>query len=156
MMHHLLRPSTGVTLLVLVTCAALGACRAAPPGPGAQAATPLHYSERLRSLMQRMNALLYERNQTELEIDKERLERARELASAAATLAREVGSEGLPGSVDETARASFAGLAQELAATAAELDALAAARRYSELSPQMERVAHVCATCHLRSRDRSP
>ncbi len=155
-MHHRLRPSAGITLLVLLACAALGACRAAPPGPGPEASTPLHYSERLRSLMQRMNALLYERNQTELEVDKERLERARELATAAATLAREVGGEGLAASTGEPAREAFAGLAQELAAAAAELDALAAARRYSALSPQMERVAHVCATCHLRFRDRSP
>ena len=82
------RSSTCVALLVLLASAALGACRAAPPSAvSAQASTPLHYSERLRGLMQRMNALLYERNQTELEVDKERLERARELASAAATLA---------------------------------------------------------------------
>jgi len=151
------RSSTCVALLVLLASAALGACRAAPPSAvSAQASTPLHYSERLRGLMQRMNALLYERNQTELEVDKERLERARELASAAATLAGEVGADGLPASADDAARKAFAGLAQELAAAAAQLDALAAARRYSELSPQMERVAHACATCHLRFRDRSP
>jgi len=155
-MRYRLRPSTCIALLVLLASGALGACRAAPPSAGAQAPAPLHYSERLRSLMQRMNALLYERNQTELEVDKERLERARELASAAATLAREVGTEGLTANADAAARESFASLAQELAAAAAQLDALAAARRYSELSPQMERVAHACAACHLRFRDRNP
>lgn len=105
--------------------------------------------------MQRMDALLYERNQSELEIDKERLRRARELAAAARELATEIGTtapEDL--GADAAARREFTALAQALGEAAASLDALATARRYAELPAQMERVAHRCVACHLRFRDR--
>ncbi|MEQ8663472.1 MAG: hypothetical protein RLW62_21855, partial [Gammaproteobacteria bacterium] len=105
-------------VVLLVTL--LGACHATPPAsvvtpaPAASVTTPaagaqtVHFSARLRALMQRMNAMLYERNQTELEIDKERLARARELADAAATLAREASLNGPPGIADPGAREDFA------------------------------------------------
>ncbi|MCP5199861.1 MAG: cytochrome c [Gammaproteobacteria bacterium] len=126
-------------------------------GGTATAAGSIHFSDRLRHLMQRMDTLLYERNQSELEIDRERLARARELASAATELAREVGADGAPGvPVGDPANAEFEAFVQALAAEAATLDRLAAARRYAELPAQMERLAHRCADCHLRFRDRGP
>ncbi|MEQ8230144.1 MAG: cytochrome c [Gammaproteobacteria bacterium] len=158
-LHHWRAPRAFAALAL----GAVAACQAPPAGPVTPAPTAqqmpaqtVHHSARLRELMQRMNAMLYERNQTELEIDKQRLDRARELAAAAATLAHEASVIGPPGAADASAREDFTHHAHALANAAAELDALAAARRYSELSPQMERVAHVCADCHLRFRVRAP
>ncbi|MEQ8660239.1 MAG: cytochrome c, partial [Gammaproteobacteria bacterium] len=75
---------------------------------------------------------------------------------AAATLAREASLNGPPGLADPGAREDVARYAHQLASAAAALDALAAAHRYTELSPQMERVAHACAACHVRFRVRAP
>ncbi|MGE0483943.1 MAG: hypothetical protein AB7Q81_07375 [Gammaproteobacteria bacterium] len=134
--------------------AALALTLASATAPVADEA--VHFSERLRHLMQRMNALLHERNQSELEIDRERLARARELAVAATELAGEAAAIGPPAGADATAQDAFTVLARALADEAAELDRLAAASRYAELPAQMERVAHRCADCHLRFRDRAP
>lgn len=115
----------------------------------------IHFSDRLQQLMRRMNTLVYDRNQTELALDRERLERARELASAARELAAEAGAAP-PTSLDADTRREFMDYAHALAGEAARLDELAAARRFSELAAQMERVGHQCAACHLRFRVRTP
>jgi len=124
-------------------------------GGAADAAGSTHYSDALQQLMRRMDALVYDRNETELALDRERLERAHELAAAAAELAAET-SAAPPASLDDAGRREFLAHAQALAAEAAVLDALAGARRYAELAPQMERVGHQCAACHVRFRVRVP
>jgi len=141
-------------LASLVFCAvSLSACAQTSPMP----ADSVHFSDHLKRLMRRMNTLIYERNLSELEVDRERLERARELAAAATALAEEAGAaEGSLRGTDDAERREFTRLAHALAAEAAVLDELATAGRYGELSAQMQRVGEQCAACHLRFHVRTP
>ncbi|MGR8919360.1 MAG: hypothetical protein ACU85V_07060 [Gammaproteobacteria bacterium] len=133
------------TLLGLAT-----ACVAAPATTGAA----LHTGDELRQIMRRMNALAYERNLPELEVDKQRLANAIELARIAGQLAGDSAALRPPSAADEAARREFSTYAARLAAEAEHLGELAQARRYTELGAQMERVSHQCAACHLRFRPR--
>ena len=137
--------------LICILTAVFGATAVA----AADDAVSRHGSERLQQLMRRMDTLIYERNQSELEIDKERLRRARELADIALQLAGRA-SELRPDSATAAAAArEFNLYAQRLADEAIRLGEIAEQRRYAELSPQIERLGHQCAACHLRFRQRT-
>ncbi len=139
-----------VALAILVA-----AC--APPPRSAVAQAPVaagHHSDELQQLMRRMNDLLVERNQTELELDKQRLARARDLAASAVRLAANAGELAPSAAAGADAQREFTEYAHRLANEAALLGQLAEQRRYDALAPQMERVAHQCAACHLRFRQR--
>ena len=132
----------------LALCVAtLSACAQAP----AIATESVHFGDQIKHLMRRMNTLVHERNLSELEVDRERLERAHELAAAATALAAEAGVAGdsAPG-MNDAQRREFVRLAHALATEAAVLDELATAGRYGELSVQMQRVGDQCVACHRR------
>lgn len=134
----------------LALCAVtLSACAQAPTTPAAS----VHFSAQLKHIMRRMNTLIYERNLSELELDRERLERARELAAAATALAREAGApDDSAAGADGAEQREFARFAHALATEAALLDELATAGRYGELAAQMQRVGDQCVACHRRFR----
>lgn len=107
--------------------------------------------EALRERMRRMDALVFERVLTPLEIDHERMRRADEIAdlaselAAAATELATASRETLP---DDARRKRFLDNARRLGAEAAELRRLAAERRLGEVSAQIDRLGHTCAACH--------
>jgi len=106
----------------------------------------------LRALMRQMDEYVHERTETELELDKQRLARAGELAALARRLAAEAAALAPATSADAAGRARFVDNAHALADEAAELARVAEEGRYAELSPRLERLGHRCAACHVEFR----
>ncbi len=138
-----------VRRLLWVVFTVLSACAAPPPSTPLQAR---HHSSDLQQLMQRLNHLAYDRNQTELELDKVRLKRARDLAATASELAARASELRPERHADDNAHAAFTAAAEDLADAARDLGELAEQRRYDELAEQMRRVRHQCDSCHQRFR----
>lgn len=134
-----------------------GGCRApAADRPGLRsvdAPPALHAvsSERLRQIMQRMDSLMFERMQTELELDRQRLRHVRALAEAAAELERTV--DWIPGAVDDMGlspedRSRFLDLAGILRGEAGALRDRAEAGDLGALRHSLQRLESTCKACH--------
>ncbi len=154
------RSNTPVTRLasfcLLAAASALIACGATSTMPSARAPEPdpsqhVVRSERLRLLMRSMESLMHDRIQSDLELDKERLKQADELAEAAGELAAT--AEAIAGastyaSLDDAARARFDAFVVELQREASELQRLARDGQFAPSAAQFDRMRHVCAGCH--------
>jgi len=108
-------------------------------------------SEELRVIMRRMEALVYDRIQSDLALDKERLRQADELAATAGQLANAASaifSVSTYGTLDEPARRRFDAFAAELQREATELQRLAREGGIVVTAAQFERMSHACAGCH--------
>lgn len=114
--------------------------------------------ESMRTTMRRIEALMYERTMTELEVARERGRQAAriaaladELALAATRLAAEEPEVLGPGAdVDR-----FVANAEYLAAEAARLASLAEEGRFDALPAGLDRVVSACARCHVAYRPRA-
>jgi cytochrome c556 len=114
-------------------------------------------SEELRVIMRRMEALVYDRIQSELALDKERLRQADELAATAgelATTASSIFGASAYQMLDDAARQRFDAFAAELQREATELQRLAREGGIVASSAQFERMSHACAGCHSLYRAR--
>ncbi len=145
-----------------VLCACLATACAA-----GERRTPEHFSdgtpalhavqnERLRALMDEMNALLFERMPTELEIDRERRLKAAQIADVADTMARTVDGvvQSLPQlSLDAEEQTVFMVLANRLRQQVATLQAQARGNYIDLIPATMERIGATCDGCHQLFRD---
>lgn len=148
-------------VIALLTSNPLIAEDAALEAPASAAGPALHAvrSERVRQIMVRMNALLYERMYTALELDRER---ARQLAALADTAAELAGTaDAIPEALSDLdlpveERTTFQALANQLYTRALELQGLAAANRYHALDAAIERLNETCNACHSLFRNPIP
>jgi cytochrome c556 len=114
-------------------------------------------SEELRVIMRRMEALVYDRIQSDLALDKERLRQAGELAATAGKLASTASAifgASDYAALDDAARRRFDAFAAELQREAAELQRVAREGGFVASAAQFERMSHACAGCHSLYRAR--
>jgi cytochrome c556 len=115
--------------------------------PGAHAIQDV----RLRARMRELDALMYERMRTELELDRDRRRQAREIAAAAADLSRTVAAivataPGLPLTADEQVR--FLALAEQLRNRADRLREQAEQGQIDAIPGTLAEITAVCGSCH--------
>ncbi len=116
-------------------------------------------SARLRDVMVRLDALVYERMYTELDLDTERARHAGALADAAADLAGT--TDALPElagglALTDAEAGRFRDLANRLYSQAVEIQGLASREEYRQLRPAFERLQSTCGACHALFRDPPP
>lgn len=154
------RPSRAAVLILASTLSGAGAvgCSAAgeaPPAPAryGDGSPALHavQDRRLRELMQEMNALLFERMPTELELDRERRLKAAQIAAAAEAMARTVDdiAAALP-RLDLTPeeQAVFGIMAERLRERVATLLAQARANYIDGIPATLDAIGATCDGCH--------
>ncbi len=141
----------------------LGGCETAPRSPAIPLAEPgppqrhIVRSAELRLIMQRLEALMQDRVQSELALDMKRIDTADALADAAGELASaalSIATNAVTGSLDEAGRQQFHAYALELPREAEILRAAAAEHRFVASANQFERLSHACAGCHSLFRER--
>jgi cytochrome c556 len=108
-------------------------------------------SERLQSLMQQLNDLMFERMLTEVELDRERRERMREIAKAAAIMQQTV--QDIPKALPSLAlspkeRQSFLELSGQLGEQVALLKQEAERNDVDGVPKRLERIVATCNACH--------
>lgn len=118
-----------------------------PEEPGAHAIQ----DARLREKMRELDALMYERMRTELEIDRDRRRQAKEIAVVAADLSRTVAAivaaaPGLPLTADERSR--FLALAEELRIRVDRLREQAGQGQIDAIPGTLGEITAVCGSCH--------
>lgn len=153
---------TKLTTLILIT-AALTAC--APSGhraaaklteTGSPAALHAIDSNELRQLMNRMNALMFERNLTEQEMDSQRREVSSRVIAAANGVDRALDGviAALPRlNLDEGEQKTFHALALNLRGEALKLKAQAEANQVDDIPATLEKINATCTSCHVLFRD---
>ena len=146
-----------ILFLILVSLGA-GACQAPATVPAQSqyvdtrgAALHAVQNERLRAIMGEFNALMFEQMYTELELDRQRMRKARAIADAAAALNKTINE--LPGvlsSLQLTPEEQdiFRGLAQELQDQASQLEEYANRGEIETLRPMVLRMNTTCNACH--------
>lgn len=148
--------------LVIVTLA-LGGCETAPRSPLTPLAVPgspqrhVVRSAELRRIMQRLEALMQDRVQSDLALDMKRINTADALADVAGELAAaalSISTNGVTESLDEVGRQQFHAYALELQREAEILRAAAAEHRFVASANQFQRLNHACAGCHSLFRER--
>lgn len=143
---------------LLVSLSGLIACHATSTAqsrsaPGAKVENDVHVirSEKLRIIMRQMELIMYDRMQSDLELDKQRMRRAEEIAVTAGELAAAASaiSRASPyATLDDAERRRFDALAIELQRDAVELERLAREGQLVASAAQFERLSHACAACH--------
>lgn len=135
--------------------------RRKPEGTGQDGAPALHavQNDRLLELMNRMNALLFERMPTELEIDQERRRQAAEIAQVADAMAGTV--DEIVASLPQLALAEdentvFMVLAGRLREHVTTLQAQAHGNHIDGIPATVERMGATCDGCHQLFRDPAP
>lgn len=123
-----------------------------PKEPGAHAIQ----DARLREKMRELDALMYERMRTELEIDRDRRRQAKEIALAAVDLSRTVAAivtaaPGLPLTVDERSR--FLALAKQLRTWVDRLREQAEQGYIDAIPGILAEITAVCGSCHRLFRE---
>jgi hypothetical protein len=123
--------------------------------PGRAALQSLH-SEDIRKIMRRLNALAYEREYTELELDQIRDKNLRALAHAAEDL-MEI-SEQLPEILPDNQlsyeeQVTFKAMARQLHNETLNLLNTGSTKNYSEIKSGYLRLQQTCAACHNLFRD---
>ena len=124
--------------------------------PGKAAVQSLH-SEDIRKIMGRLHALAYEREYTELELDRIRHENLEALARAAAELVELSWKlpQILPDSrLTDEEQETFGAMASRLHAETMQLLDTYATDSYSELKSGYQRLQETCTACHNLFRDR--
>jgi cytochrome c556 len=111
---------------------------------------------RLRTLMNEMKALLFERMPTELEIDRERSRKAAQIADVADSMSRTVDDivQSLPRlSLQEDEKTVFLVMAGRLRQQVATLQAQARSNYIDSIPGTMEQISATCDGCHQLFRD---
>lgn len=156
--HAGLRGAAGlIVILALAGCATNEPSRVIAPAGVAVPQTHVLSSAELRRIMQRLEALMEDRVQTDLALDARRRESAAALADAAGELAAAASSlsaSAVTASLDETARRQFRTYALELHREATQLGAVADENRIIASAEQFRRLNHTCAACHSLFRGR--
>lgn len=115
--------------------------------------TALHAIQdaRLRALMREMNSLMFERMRTELEIDRERRQKAAQIGRVADEMARTVVDiiDSLPRlSLEEDEKIMFLILAEKLRSQVKMLKQQADHNYIDAIPGTLERITTTCAACH--------
>jgi len=137
--------------LFIAACTLVNACSSQSVGTDAQPALHAVQDQELRTLMDRMNALMMEKFLTEYEMDIERARFARQivdaskvLESTARTLVDKVPSLGL----EQTEQNAFRHLAQILEQQAHRLQKQAENGYYKSISATLHEMTSTCMACH--------
>lgn len=136
----------------------MAACSTAPeqhtptslPNTGQPALHALH-DTRLRDLMAEMNSLMFERMRTELELDQERRQRARQIAASAAGLTRTIDAivATLPRlNLNPGEQTTFIALANKLRGQTKLLEEQASRNQIDAMPATLDQMASTCTACH--------
>jgi len=112
-------------------------------------------SEQLRKVMGELRATVFEQFATELDLDRSRAAHAAELARAAHALtgaAAKLVAAAPSLELGDAERRVFTDLASKLGHQAAEVEVLANAGRFAEISPALDRMVATCNACHTSFR----
>ncbi|BBL70974.1 hypothetical protein [Methylogaea oryzae] len=151
-------PAAGALLAAI--CLLSAGC-APTPGQRQSADAPRHglHEERLRQLMQEMNALMFERYLTQPDIDRQRRSKAREIAAAAAAMAdtlKEIQLSRTRLPLNATEHTLFATLTDRLSQQIQQMRQQAESGQTESLPQIREDMRATCAACHLLFRDNRP
>ena len=109
------------------------------------------YSEKLRTIMLRMNQLVYEREMTALQVQEVREQHLKELISTISELvkAAEVLTDAVPGiELKEEDQVIFRAMANQLYREAQDIGSMVEEKDYSDLDPAYRRLNETCNACH--------
>ena len=109
------------------------------------------YSEKLRTIMLRMNQLVYEREMTALQVQEERKRHLKELINTVSDLvkAASVLTDAVPGiELKREDQVIFRALANQLYKEAREMGTMVEEKDYSDLDPAYQRLNETCNACH--------
>jgi len=112
------------------------------------------HGKRLRTLMHRLEALMFERQRTQTEVDADRrayLDEAQAVASSLVESATYIAQSADDLRSDE--RTAFESLQRKLVRQATELQTLAANGRHDAVRGQYEEIVTTCNACHASFRD---
>jgi hypothetical protein len=157
-----MRTLASVALYALLLAACVGTpepvLRTGLPDTGGPAPHAVH-DRRLRQWMAEMNALMFERMRTELELDRERRRQAERIAGTAADLERTIGRiiDTLPRlALSPNERTTFLALADTLRSQVQTLKVQAQRNYIDALPDTLEHIQATCTACHrlFRKADR--
>ncbi|WP_045224170.1 cytochrome c [Methyloterricola oryzae] len=148
-----LGPALAVSCLTICLASCSTVVPGAParlPDTGEPALHAVHEQE-LRAVMAQMNSLMFDTLRTELEIDKERRQRARQIADAARELSKAV--DGIPATLprlglSEAEQVSFRALAHRLDDQAQGLEQLSRSNQIDSIEPALQQMTLTCNACH--------
>jgi len=150
------------TLLFLLLVLAAGLVHPDEPGrpelgTGTRSLLNTVHSSRLRDIMSRLNRLSYEREYTELELDRMRAENVESLVDAALQLSR--AAERLPDITADTRlapeeRVTFSAMARQLYHQTLTLQESLDNGQYSDLQTGYQQLRYTCNACHNLFRQR--
>ena len=134
-------------ILLFTICCVLFATGAAQQRPA------LHgiYSEQLKTIMLRMNQLVYEREMTALQVQEVRERHLRQLLDTIAELVRSAGTltDAVPGiELSSEDQVVFRAMAAQLYREAQNIGVLVEEKNYNALEPAYQRLNETCNACH--------
>ena len=109
------------------------------------------YSEKLKTIMLRMNQLVYEREMTALQVQEARGQHLQQLIDTVGELVKsaEVLTDAVPGiALSRENQAVFRAMAHQLFQEAQNISGLVAEKNYAALDPAYQRLNETCAACH--------
>jgi len=109
------------------------------------------YSKQLRTIMLRMNQLVYEREMTALQVQEVRERQLRQLIDTVADLVKagEVLTDAVPGiELNREDQVIFRAMARQLFQEAQNLGTLVEEKNYAALDPAYRRLNETCNACH--------
>lgn len=109
------------------------------------------YSERLKTIMLRMNQLVYEREMTALQVQEARDRQMQQLIDTVAELvkAAEVLTDAVPGiELNKNDQVIFRAMAHELFVESQNIVILVEEKNYTALDPAYQRMRETCNACH--------
>ena len=109
------------------------------------------YSEQLKTVMMRMNQLVYEREMTALQVQDVRERHLRQLLDTVAELvkAADVLTDAVPGiELNKEDRVIFRAMARQLYLEAQNIGTLVEEKNYAALDPAYRRLNETCNACH--------
>lgn len=122
-------------------------------GGAGQQRPALHgiYSEKLKTIMLRMNQLVYEREMTALQVQEQREQHLQQLIDTVADLvsAAEVLTDAVPGiELSKEDQVVFRAMANQLYREAQSIGVMVEEKNYSALDPAYRRLNETCNACH--------
>lgn len=109
------------------------------------------YSEKLKTIMLRMNQLVYEREMTALQVQEARERHLKELINTVSELvkAAEVLTDAVPGiELKKEDQVIFRAMANQLYSEAQNIGNMVEEKDYSSLDPAYQRLNETCNACH--------
>lgn len=109
------------------------------------------YSEKLKTIMLRMNQLVYEREMTALQVQEVRERHLKDLINTVSELvkAAEVLTDAVPGiELKKEDQVIFRAMANQLYGEAQEIGNMVEEKDYSSLDPAYRRLNETCNACH--------